>query len=505
MAKLTPRSENYSEWYNQIVQQAELAENSSVRGCMVIKPYGFAIRENIRDTLDKMFKNTGHYNAYFPLFIPKSFFSKEADHIEGFAKECAVVTHYRLKNDENGKGVVVDPEAKLDEELIVRPTSETIIWDSYKRWINSYRDLPIMCNQWANVVRWEMRTRPFLRTTEFLWQEGHTAHATYKEAQEETLKMLDLYDDFSTNFMAISPVLGPKPQHDKFPGAVDTYTFEQMMQDGKALQGGTSHFLGQSFAKAFDVKFTNEKNELEYVYATSRGVTTRMIGSIIMSHSDDKGLVLPPALAPLHVVIVPIFKTQEDLEEIKKYIQPIIDRMEETHLNFEGKYIKESMKLRYKIDDDTNKSPGWKFNEYELKGVPIRITVGKRDMENGVVEVFKRESGEKEIMKIEDILVNISKLLFKTQNNLFRKNKEFREKNTYYVDTYKEFKEKIEKGFVMAHWDGTVESAEKIQEETKATIRCIPNEEFLKDPNETGKCIISGKESKGRVLFAKSY
>ena len=505
MAKLTPRSENYSEWYNQIVQQAELAENSSVRWCMVIKPYGFAIRENIRDTLDKMFKNTGHYNAYFPLFIPKSFFSKEADHIEWFAKECAVVTHYRLKNDENGKWVVVDPEAKLDEELIVRPTSETIIWDSYKRWINSYRDLPIMCNQWANVVRWEMRTRPFLRTTEFLWQEWHTAHATYKEAQEETLKMLDLYDDFSTNFMAISPVLWPKPQHDKFPWAVDTYTFEQMMQDGKALQWWTSHFLGQSFAKAFDVKFTNEKNELEYVYATSRWVTTRMIWSIIMSHSDDKWLVLPPALAPLHVVIVPIFKTQEDLEEIKKYIQPIIDRMEETHLNFEGKYIKESMKLRYKIDDDTNKSPGWKFNEYELKWVPIRITVGKRDMENWVVEVFKRESGEKEIMKIEDILVNISKLLFKTQNNLLRKNKEFREKNTYYVDTYKEFKEKIEKWFVMAHWDGTVESAEKIQEETKATIRCIPNEEFLKDPNETGKCIISWKESKWRVLFAKSY
>ncbi len=505
MAKLTPRSENYSEWYNQIVQQAELAENSSVRWCMVIKPYGFAIRENIRDTLDKMFKNTGHYNAYFPLFIPKSFFSKEADHIEWFAKECAVVTHYRLKNDENWKWVVVDPEAKLDEELIVRPTSETIIRDSYKRWVNSYRDLPILCNQWANVVRWEMRTRIFLRTTEFLWQEGHTAHATSKEAEEEALKMIDVYKDFAENFLAISPVVGPKPAHDRFAGALETYAIEPMMQDFKALQAWTSHFLWQNFGKAFDVKFTNEDNKLDHVRGTSWGVSTRLMGWLIMAHSDDNWLILPPALAPIHVVIVPIFKTQEDLDEIKEYIQPIVNRMKDTYLNFEGKYIKDTMKLRYKIDDDTSKSPGWKFNEYELKWVPIRITVGKRDMENWVVEVFKRESGEKETMKIEDILVNISKLLFKSQNNLLKKNKKFREENTFYVDTYEEFKEKIEKWFVMAHWDGTVESAEKIQEETKATIRCIPNEEFLKDPNETGKCIISWKESKWRVLFAKSY
>jgi len=445
MGKLTSRAENYSEWYNQIVQQAELAENSSVRWCMVIKPYGFAIRENIRDTLDKMFKNTWHYNAYFPLFIPKSFLSKEADHVEWFAKECAVVTHYRLMNNPNGKWVVVDPDAKLEEELIVRPTSETIIWDSYKRWINSYRDLPVLCNQRANVVRREMRTRIFLRTTEFLWQEGHTAHATAQEAQEEALKMIDVYKDFAENFLAISPVVWPKPAHDRFAGALDTYAIEPMMQDFKALQAGTSHFLWQNFGKAFDVKFTNEKNELEYVWWTSRWVSTRLMWWLIMAHSDDNWLILPPALAPLHIVIVPIFKTKEELDEIMEYIKPIIDSMEETHLNFEWKYIKESIKLRYKTDNDTHKSPGWKFNEYEMKWVPVRITVGKRDIENWVVEVFKRESGEKEVMKLEDVLVNLARIIFKTQNNLLKKNKEFRESNTYYVDNYEDFAEKIEK------------------------------------------------------------
>jgi prolyl-tRNA synthetase len=504
MGKLTSRAENYSEWYNQIVQQAELAENSSVRWCMVIKPYGFAIRENIRDTLDKMFKNTWHYNAYFPLFIPKSFLSKEADHVEWFAKECAVVTHYRLMNNPNGKWVVVDPDAKLEEELIVRPTSETIIWDSYKRWINSYRDLPVLCNQRANVVRREMRTRIFLRTTEFLWQEGHTAHATAQEAQEEALKMIDVYKDFAENFLAISPVVWPKPAHDRFAGALDTYAIEPMMQDFKALQAGTSHFLWQNFGKAFDVKFTNEKNELEYVWWTSRWVSTRLMWWLIMAHSDDNWLILPPALAPLHVVIVPIFKTKEELDEIMEYIKPIIDSMEETHLNFEWKYIKESIKLRYKTDNDTHKSPGWKFNEYEMKWVPVRITVGKRDIENWVVEVFKRESGEKEVMKLEDVLVNLARIIFKTQNNLLKKNKEFRESNTYYVDNYEDFAEKIEKWFVMAHWDGTAESAEKIQTELKATIRCIPNEEFL-DKKDSGKCIVSWKDSQWRVLFAKSY
>ncbi len=505
MAKITTREENYSEWYNQVVQEAELAENSAVRWCMVIKPYGFAIREHIRDTLDKMFKNTGHYNAYFPLLIPKSFLSKEAEHVAWFAKECAVVTHYRLKNDENGKWIIVDPSAKLDEELIIRPTSETIIWDSYKRRINSYRDLPILCNQWANVVRREMRTRIFLRTTEFLRQEGHTAHATEQEAIDESLKMIDVYRDFAENFMAISPVVGPKPAHDRFAGALETYAIEPMMQDFKALQAGTSHFLGQNFGKAFDVKFTNEDNKLDHVRGTSWGVSTRLMGWLIMAHSDDKWLILPPALAPIHVVIVPIFKTQEDLGEIMTYIQPIINRMDETVLNFEGKYVQDSMKLRYKIDEDSHKSPGWKFNEYEMKWVPVRITVWKRDIENWVVELFKRESGEKESMKIEDVLVNLDKIIFKTQNNLLRKNKAFREDNTYYVDTYEEFKEKIEKWFVMAHWDGTAETAEKIQNETKATIRCLPDEEFLKDPKETGKCMITWGESKWRVLFAKSY
>lgn len=499
MTKLTPRSKDYSQWYNEIAQ--ELADNSAVRWCMVIKPYGFAIRENIRDILDKMFKNTGHVNAYFPIFIPKSFLNKEASHVEHFAKECAIVTHYRLMNDPNGKGIVVDPEAKLDEELIVRPTSETIIRNSYKDRIHSYRDLPLLINQWANVVRWEMRTRLFLRSAEFLRQEGHTAHASAEEADIEARKMLDVYNDFCTNFMAISPRLGTKPEHDKFAGAVATYTFEPMMQDGKALQAGTSHNLWQNFAKAFDVKFTNEKNELEYVYATSRWVSTRLIWWLIMAHSDDNGLVLPPALAPLHVVIVPIFKTPEELQQIKEYIQPLIERFETTKLDFHSKYFHDSIPLKRKIDEDTNKSAGRKFNEYELKGVPIRITVWARDIASGMVEVFKRELGEKSAIKLEEVDLHIDQYLYKAQNNLLKKNTEFRETHTFEVDTYEEFKEKIEQGFVMAHRDGTVETADKIKEETAATVRCLPFD--LK--NEEGKCIYTGKPSSKKVLFAKSY
>ena len=499
MVKLTTRAEDYSERYNQLA--GELAETSAVRWCMVIKPYGFALRENIRDILDKMFKNTGHVNAYFPLFIPKSFLTKEAQHVEHFAKECAVVTHYRLMNDPNGKGIIVDPEAKLEEELIVRPTSETIIRNSYKNWIHSYRDLPLLINQWANVVRWEMRTRLFLRSAEFLRQEGHTAHATAQEADEEARKMLDVYNDFCVNFMAISPLLGPKPEHDKFAGAVTTYSFEPMMQDGKALQAGTSHNLGQNFAKAFDVKFTNEKNELEYVYATSRWVSTRSIGGIIMAHSDDTGLILPPALAPLHIVIVPIYKTEEEREQIMNYIQPLIERFKSTKLFFPSKYFNDGLDLRWKMDDDSHKSPGWKYNEYELKGVPLRIAVGPKDMANGTVELYKRESGEKTAVKIEDIDLNIDKYLYKEQNNLLKKNQTFREGHTFTVDTYEEFKEKISQGFVFAHRDGTTETADKIQEETAASIRCIPFDQ----PEEAGICMYSWKPSKMRVLFAKSY
>ena len=444
---------------------------------MVIKPYGFALRENIRDVLDRMFKNTGHVNAYFPIFIPKSFLNKEASHVEHFAKECAIVTHYRLMDDPNGKGIVVDPEAKLDEELIVRPTSETIIWNSYKDWIHSYRDLPLLINQRANVVRREMRTRLFLRSAEFLRQEGHTAHASAEDADAEARKMLDVYNDFCTNFMAISPRLGVKPEHDKFAGAVATYTFEPMMQDGKALQAGTSHNLGQNFAKAFDVKFTNEKNELEFVYATSRGVSTRLIGGLIMAHSDDNGLILPPALAPLQVVIVPIYKTEEEFQLIKNYIQPLIERLETTRLDFKSKYFQETIPLRRKMDSDSHKSPGRKFNEYELKGVPVRITVGARDIASGMVEVFKRESGEKASVKIEEVELHIDQYLYKAQNNLLRKNTAFREEHTYIVDTYEDFKEKIQQGFVMAHRDGTVETADKIKEETAATVRCLPFDE----------------------------
>jgi len=499
MPKLTPRAKDYSQWYNEIAQ--ELAENSAVRWCMVIKPYGYALRENIRDVLDRMFKNTGHVNAYFPLFIPKSFLNKEAQHVEHFAKECAVVTHYRLMNDPNGKWIVVDPEAKLEEELIVRPTSETIIRNSYKDRIHSYRDLPLLINQRANVVRREMRTRLFLRSGEFLWQEWHTAHASAQEADDEARKMIDVYNDFATNFMAISPIVWNKPDHDKFAWAVASYTFEPMMQDGKALQSGTSHNLGQNFAKAFDVKFTNEKNELEYVYATSRGVSTRLIGWLIMAHSDDTGLILPPALAPLHVVMVPIFKTPEELNQIKDYIQPLIERFETTRLDFHSKYFKDSIPLKRKVDEDDNKSAGRKFNEYELKGVPIRITIGAKDIANGTVEVFKRESGEKENIKIEDVDLHIDQYLYKAQNNLLRKNTEFRETHTFTVDTYEQFKEKIEQGFVMAHRDGTAETAEKIQNETSAIIRCLPFDQ----PEEKGVDMISGKPSTKRVLFARSY
>ena len=504
MAKITTRAENYSEWYNQLVQQAEMAENSSVRWCMVIKPYGFAIWENIKDVLDKMFKNTWHQNAAFPLLIPKSFFTKEASHVAWFAKECAVVTHYRLKNDPDWKWIIVDPEAKLEEELIVRPTSETIIWDSYKRWINSYRDLPILVNQWANVMRWEMRTRIFLRTAEFFWQEWHTAHATAEEANAEALKMLDVYRDFAENFLAMSPVIGKKPAHDRFAGALETYAIEPMMQDFKALQAGTSHFLGQNFGKAFDVQFTNQNNELEYVRWTSRWVSTRLIWWLIMSHSDDNGLVLPPLLAPYHVVIVPIFKVQEDLDDIMSYLKPLIDKMDNASLDTHSKYIKNSIKIQYKIDSDTQTTPGRKFSEYEMKWIPLRVTVWKRDLENWEVEVFNRITEEKTMMKLEDLVDNLENILLKQQKDLYEKNKAFREANTYYVDTYDEFKGKIEKGFIFAHWDWTAETAEKIQEETKATIRCIPNEWFVKQ-NDKWVDMISWKESVWRVLFAKSY
>ncbi len=499
MVKLTTRAQDYSEWYNQLAW--ELAETSAVRWCMVIKPYGFALRENIRDILDKMFKNTGHVNAYFPLFIPKSFLNKEANHVEHFAKECAVVTHYRLMNDPDGKWIVVDPTAKLEEELIIRPTSETIIWNSYKEWIHSYRDLPLLINQRANVVRREMRTRLFLRSAEFLRQEGHTAHATAQEADDEARKMLDVYNDFAVNFMAIEPILGAKPEHDKFAGAIASYCFEPMMQDGKALQAGTCHNLWQNFAKAFDVKFTNEKNELEYVYATSWWVSTRLIWGIIMAHSDDTGLVLPPALAPLHIVIVPIYKTEDELAKIKEYLQPLFERFESTKLFFNSKYFTSGIELKWKIDEDNNKSPGWKFNEYELKGVPLRIAVWAKEMAAWTVELYKRESWTKEMVKIEDVDLNIDKYLYKEQNNLLKKNIAFRDENTFTVDTYEEFKEKVAKWFVLAHRDGTAETAEKIQKETSATVRCLPFDQ----PEEEGKCIVTGKPSKKRVLFARSY
>ncbi|MBR4886051.1 MAG: proline--tRNA ligase [Muribaculaceae bacterium] len=489
LKNLTKRSESYSAWYNELVVKADLAEQSAVRGCMVIKPYGYAIWEKMQSVLDSMFKATGHQNAYFPLLIPKSFLCREAEHVEGFAKECAVVTHYRLKNDPDGNGVVVDPEARLEEELIVRPTSETIIWNTYKNWINSYRDLPILCNQWANVMRWEMRTRMFLRTAEFLWQEGHTAHATREEAEEEVVKMINVYGDFAENYMAMPVVKGVKSANERFAGALDTYTIEALMQDGKALQSGTSHFLGQNFAKAFDVKFINRNNELEYVWATSWGVSTRLMGALIMTHSDDNGLVLPPKLAPIQVVIVPIYKNDEQLSLISEKVNPIVDELR--HRGISVKY-----------DDADNKRPGFKFADYELKGVPVRLAIGARDLENGTVEVMRRDTLEKETISIESIEDKIEKLLEDIQANIFKKAYDYRAEHTTTVDTYEEFKEKIEEGgFILAHWDGTVETEEKIKEETKATIRCIP----LEGDTTPGVCMVTGKPSARRVIFARAY
>lgn len=483
------RAENYSQWYNDLVVKADLAENSAVRGCMVIKPYGYAIWEKMQATLDKMFKDTGHQNAYFPLFIPKSFFTKEASHVEGFAKECAVVTHYRLKNAEDGSGIIVDPEAKLEEELIIRPTSETIIWNTYRGWIQSYRDLPILVNQWANVVRWEMRTRLFLRTAEFLWQEGHTAHATDKEAVEETLRMLDVYAEFAEKTLAIPVVKGVKTANERFAGALDTYCIEAMMQDGKALQAGTSHFLGQNFAKAFDVKFTNREGKQDFVWATSWGVSTRLMGALVMAHSDDDGLVLPPKLAPIQVVIVPIYKTHEQLAAISAVANKI-----SSDLRAKG--------VSVKYDDRDTQKPGWKFSEYEFKGVPVRIAIGPRDLENGTVEVARRDTKEKSVMQITDLALKVEHLLEQIQSNLYNKALTFRETHTYKADTYEEFKKQLDEGgFVMAHWDGTTETELKIKEETKATIRCIPMDSKAED----GKCIYTGKPSSRRVIFARAY
>ncbi|MBN2165781.1 MAG: proline--tRNA ligase [Marinilabiliaceae bacterium] len=491
MAKvLTPRSESYSQWYNDLVLKADLAENSAVRGCMVIKPYGYAIWEKMQSVLNRMFKETGHVNAYFPLFIPKSFFSKEANHVEGFAKECAVVTHYRLMNDPNGKGIVVDPDAKLEEELIVRPTSETIIWNTYKNWIQSYRDLPIKCNQWANVVRWEMRTRLFLRTAEFLWQEGHTAHDTKEEAIEETKTMINVYADFAEKYLAVPVIKGVKTANERFAGALDTYTIEALMQDGKALQSGTSHFLGQNFAKAFDVTFTNAEGKIDYVWATSWGVSTRLMGALIMAHSDDNGLVLPPKLAPIQVVIVPIYKSKEELEKISDVAKKIVSKLSDKN-------------IEVKFDDNDKKKPGWKFAEYELKGVPVRLAIGTRDLENGTVEIARRDTLEKNIVAIEGIDKYIIDLLDQIQNNIFTKAFKFRTECTTKVDNYAEFKKVLDEkgGFVLAHWDGTPETEQQIKEETKATIRCIP----LNNELEDGKCILTGKPSKQRVIFARAY
>ena len=492
MAKeVTKREDNYSLWYNNLVVKADLAENSAVRGCMVIKPYGYAIWEKMQAQLDKMFKETGHQNAYFPLFIPKSFLSKEAEHVEGFAKECAVVTHHRLMNDPNGSGVVVDPSAKLEEELIVRPTSETIIWNTYKNWINSYRDLPILCNQWANVVRWEMRTRLFLRTAEFLWQEGHTAHATKEEAIAETEKMVNVYAKFAREYMAVPVVVGYKSANERFAGALETMCIEAMMQDGKALQAGTSHFLGQNFAKAFDVKYATKEGGLEYVWATSWGVSTRLMGALIMAHSDDNGLVLPPKLAPIHVVMVPIFKTEEEHAAI-------IAKMEELKANLE------KLGLTVKIDDRDNLRSGFKFAEWELKGVPVRVAMGPRDLANGTAEVARRDTLTKEFLPMDGLAEHINGLMDKIQENIYQKALDFRAAKTYKVDTWEEFKTKIEEGgFLLCHWDGTPETEEKIKEETKATIRCIPIDTNVYE--EEGTCIYSGKPSSRRVIFARSY
>ena len=486
---LTKRSENYSQWYNDLVVKADLAEQSAVRGCMVIKPYGYAIWEKMQQQLDKMFKETGHVNAYFPLLIPKSFLSREAEHVEGFAKECAVVTHYRLKNAEDGSGVVVDPEARLEEELIIRPTSETIIWNTYKNWIQSYRDLPILCNQWANVFRWEMRTRMFLRTAEFLWQEGHTAHATKEEALAEATKMLNVYADFAKRYMAVPVVKGVKTANERFAGALDTFTIEAMMQDGKALQAGTSHFLGQNFAKAFDVKFINKENKLEYVWATSWGVSTRLMGALIMTHSDDNGLVLPPHLAPIQVVIIPIYKDAEQLAAVSARVEPIV-----AELRAKG--------ISVKYDDADNKRPGFKFADYELKGVPVRLAIGARDLENNTVEVMRRDTLEKSSASLDGIADYVAGLLEEIQSNIYTKALNYRNSRMIEVDTYEEFKEKIEEGgFILAHWDGTTETEERIKDETKATIRCIP----LDGDKTPGKCMVTGKPSAQRVIFARNY
>jgi len=490
MAKeLTSRSENYSQWYNDLVLKADLAENSAVRGCMVIKPYGYAIWEKMQAELDRMFKETGHVNAYFPLFIPKSFLSKEAAHVEGFAKECAVVTHYRLKNSADGKGVIVDPEAKLEEELIVRPTSETIIWSTYKNWIQSYRDLPILCNQWANVVRWEMRTRLFLRTAEFLWQEGHTAHATEAEAMAEARQMLEVYAEFAENFMAMPVLKGVKSANERFAGALETFCIEALMQDGKALQAGTSHFLGQNFAKAFDVTFVDKNNKQEYVWASSWGVSTRLMGALIMTHSDDNGLVLPPKLAPFQVVIVPIYKNDEQLNAISEKVNEIVVKLRKAGISV-------------KFDNNDTKKPGWKFAEYELKGVPVRLAMGARDLENGTVEVARRDTLTKETVSIEGVETYIEKLLVDMQENIYKKAADYRASVTREVNSYDEFKTEIEKGgFLLCHWDGTPETEERVKEETKATIRCIP----LNGDETPGTCIFTGKPSKQRVVFARAY
>ena len=489
LKQLTKRSENYSQWYNDLVVKADLAEQSAVRGCMVIKPYGYAIWEKMQRTLDDMFKETGHVNAYFPLLIPKSFLSREAEHVKGFAKECAVVTHYRLKNAEDGSGVVVDPAAKLEEELIIRPTSETIIWNTYKNWIHSYRDLPILCNQWANVFRWEMRTRMFLRTAEFLWQEGHTAHATKEEALVEAKKMLGVYADFAEKYMAVPVIKGVKTAHERFAGALETFTIEAMMQDGKALQSGTSHFLGQNFAKAFDVKFINKENKLDYVWATSWGVSTRLMGALIMTHSDDNGLVLPPHLAPIQVVIVPIYRKQEQLAMVSEKVAGIVEGLK-------------AKGISVKYDDADNKRPGFKFADYELKGVPVRLVIGPKDLEENTAEVMRRDTLGKETVSLDGIVDYVANLLEDIQNNIYTKARNFRDSHIFEANSYDEFKELIEKGgFVLAHWDGTTETEERVKEETKATIRCIP----LDGDTTPGTCIFTGKPSERRVIFARNY
>ena len=488
--EITSRASDYSQWYNDIILKAGLADYSAVRGCMVIKPYGFALWENMRDQLDKMFKATGHQNAYFPLFIPKSFLSKEAAHVQGFAKECAVVTHYRLKNDPDGGGIIVDPDAKLEEELIVRPTSETIIWNTYKTWIQSYRDLPILVNQWANVVRWEMRTRLFLRTTEFLWQEGHTAHASAQEAIDETVQMLNVYATFAEEWMAMPVIKGVKSASERFAGAVDTYCIEALMQDGKALQAGTSHFLGQNFAKAFDVQFTDKENKLDYVWATSWGVSTRLVGALVMAHSDDEGLVLPPKIAPIQVVVVPIYKGDEQKKMIDEKVNIFIEEFK-------------ALGIRVKYDDDDNNRPGWKFAEYELKGVPVRIAIGARDMQNNVVEIARRDTRQKQSVSMDGVATTVHILLNEIQDNIYNKAKSFRDNNIIKADTWNDFLRLLDDsgGFIAAHWDGTTDTEEKIKELSKATIRCIP----LNNAQEAGKCILTGEPSTQRVLFARAY